>query len=319
MGAALPAGGARAGETEGGVAGFAADSPYPKLAILTPFSRPKLAFATAAGYEGVVLTPNGRYDPDTITDTQVDEILAVSRETGARIISIECMDGVNHIDPDPAARAQANARFIRALELAHRLGCKFCGTFSGGIPGADMDRQVKELAAVVNEKYVPVLDRLDIAMGWENYPTEENFATVPGAWEKVFELVPSPRLGLEFDPSHLVRQFIDPYDAAWRVRDRIRGVHLKDTEITHAVLQQVGIHGRGWWRYRIPGQGMIDWPRFITILLQAKFHGGAAVEHEDGFWDTPDTWSEAEFPQTRKDGFILAHRFLSQFLPGRIG
>ena len=119
------------------------------------------------------------FDPDKLSDSQIDEILATSRETGARIISIECMWGTNHIDPDPAARAKAQARFIRCLEFAHRLGCKFCGTFSGGIPGADFDRQAKELAAVVNEKYVPVLDKLDISMGWENYPTAANFATVP--------------------------------------------------------------------------------------------------------------------------------------------
>jgi sugar phosphate isomerase/epimerase len=299
-------------------AGLAPDTQYPKLAILTPYSRQKLAFATSVGYEGVVVTLDDFFDPDKLSDSQIDGILAVSRETGARIISIECMWGVNHIHPDPAARAQANARFIRCLEFAHRLGCKFCGTFSGGIPGADHERQAKELAAVVNEKYVPVLDKLDISMGWENYPTAENFATVPAAWERVFELVPSPRLGLEFDPSHLVRQFIDPCEAAWRVRDRIRAGHLKDTEITRPVLEQVGIHGQGWWRYRIPGQGVIDWPKFITVLLQAKFQGGVAVEHEDQFWDTPHTASEPDFPQSRKDGFILAYRFISQFLPGRV-
>ena len=299
-------------------AGLAPDTPYPKLAILTRYSRQKLAFATATGYEGVVVALDEFFDPDKLSDSQIDEILATSRETGARIISIECMWGVNHIDPGPAARANAQARFIRCLEFAHRLGCKFCGTFSGGIPGADFDRQAKELAAAVNEKYVPVLDKLDLSMGWENYPTATNFATVPAAWKKVFALVPSPRLGLEFDPSHLVRQFIDPYEAAWEVRDRIRAGHLKDTEITQAVLQQVGIHGQGWWRYRIPGQGLIDWPKFITVLLQAKFQGGVAVEHEDNFWDTPQTASQPDFPQTRKDGFILAYRYLSQFLPGRV-
>ena len=298
--------------------GLAPDSPYPKLAIITPYARQKLAFATSVGYEGVVVPLDNFFDPDKLSDSQIDGILATSRETGARIISIECMWGVNHIHPDAAAREKANARFIRCLEFAHRLGCKFCGTFSGGIPGADFDRQTKELAQVVNEKYVPVLDKLDISMGWENYPTGENFATVPAAWERVFELVPSPRLGLEFDPSHLVRQFIDPYEAAWRVRDRIRAGHLKDTEITQAVLQQVGIHGNGWWRYRIPGQGLMDWPKFLTVLLQAKFQGGVAVEHEDEFWDSPHTGGQPDFPQTRKDGFILAYRFLSQFLPGRL-
>jgi sugar phosphate isomerase/epimerase len=84
------------------------------------------------------------------------------------------------------------------------------------------------------------------------------------------------------------------------------------------VLSQVGICGTGWWRYRIPGQGLIDWPKFITVLLQAGFQGGVAVEHEDEFWDAPSTGDQAEFPQERKDGFILAQRFLSQYLPTRL-
>jgi sugar phosphate isomerase/epimerase len=299
-------------------AGFAPDTKYPKLAIITPYSPQKLAFATAAGYEGVVVPLDDFFDPDKLSDTQIDQILATSRHTGARIISIECMWGLNHIEPDRAKREQIHARFIRCLEFGHRLGCKFVGTFSGGMHGASGETQAKELAAVVNEKYMPVMDKLDLYMGWENYPTETNFATVPALYEAVFSLVPNKRLGLEFDPSHFIRQFIDPITVAWNFRDRIHAAHAKDTEIIQPVIQQVGIHGKDWWRYRIPGQGLLDWPRFITVLLQAGFKGGIAVEHEDDFWDEANQENNPDFPQARKDGFILAHRFLSQLLPGRL-
>jgi sugar phosphate isomerase/epimerase len=284
--------------------------------MVTEYSPQKLDFAASAGYPGAVVKIGRRFHPE-ISDSAIDAILATSRQTGVRIISVECM-GPNHIDPDSGKRRLANASFIRCLEFAHRLGCKFVGTFSGGMPGASMDDQAKALAEVVNEKYIPVCEKLGLGMGWENYPTGVNFATVPAAWDKVFSLVPSRLLGLEFDPSHLVRQFIDPVPAAWNFRDRILAVHAKDTEITEPVLQQVGIHGEGWWRYRIPGQGRIDWPNFITVLLQINFSGGVAVEHEDRFWDEPPGNDAAEFPQARKDGFILAHRFLSMYLPGRL-
>ena len=299
-------------------AGFAPDTKYPKLAIITTYSRERLAFATAAGYEGVVVPLDEFFDPDKLSDTQIDQILATSRDTGARIISIECMWGLNHIEPDAAKREKLNARFIRCLEFGHRLGCKFVGTFSGGIPGASADDQAKALAEVVNEKYMPVLEKLDLRTGWENYPTGVNFATTPASIEMVFSLVPNKRLGLEFDPSHFIRQFIDPLEVAWTFRDRIHAAHAKDTEIIQPVIQQVGIHGKDWWRYRIPGQGLLDWPKFITVLLQAGFHGGIAVEHEDDFWDEPHHENDPDFPQARKDGFILAHRYLGQFLPGRL-
>ena len=289
---------------------------FPQLAILTRYSPQKLAFAASTDYQGVVITVDHFFNPK-LSDSQIDQILAVARDANIRIISLECM-APNHIASDPAKRRAAIAEFIQDLELGHRLGCKFVGTFSGGMTGASMEDQAKALAEVFNENYLPVCDKLDITMGWENYPCDTNFATTPRAWEKIFDLVPSKRLGLEFDPSHLVRQYIDYVQAAWDFKERILSVHAKDTEIIEPVLQQVGIYGKGWWRYRIPGQGLVDWPKFINVLLQANYSGGIAVEHEDPFWDEPPSNNSPEFPQARKDGFILASRFLRMFLPGRL-
>lgn len=325
----LRAGGASALGASIGPLGFAAENPgaqpaapphhekgFPRLGFITRYSPQKLAFATATKYQGVVVKLDHFFNPE-MSDTDFDGVMSAMRETGCPIISIECM-GPNHIDADLGKRRQANAEFIRCLEFGHRLGCKFIGTFSGETDGASIEDQAKALADVVNEKYMPVCEKLGVTMGWENYPCDVNFATFPEAWAKVFALVPNHRLGLEFDPSHLVRQYIDPYEAAWNFRHRILGVHAKDTEITKPILQQVGILGKGWWRYRIPGQGLIDWPRFITVLLHVGFSGGMAVEHEDPFWDEPPGNNAPEFPQARKDGFILAHRFLSMYLPTRL-
>src|SRR5207244_6965954 len=81
---------------------LAPETKYPKLAIITPYSPQKLAFATATGYEGVVVPLDNFFDPDKLSDTQIDQIMATSRDTGARIISIECMWGLNHIEYDRA-------------------------------------------------------------------------------------------------------------------------------------------------------------------------------------------------------------------------
>jgi sugar phosphate isomerase/epimerase len=294
-----------------------ADTPYPKLSIITPYSPEKFAFAAQAGYEGVVVTPSRDFHPD-LSDSAIDQILTAARNAGIRIVSIENF-GPRHTDPDAGKRAAANAEFVRALEFCHRLGCKFVGTFSGGMPGASMEDQAKAFAEVFNEKYLPVCEKLGVTMGWENYPNPYNFATTPAAMLAVFNLVPSKLLGLEFDPSHFVRQYIDPISAAWQLKDRILAVHAKDTEIIHPVLQQVGIAGDGWWRYRIPGQGIVNWAEFLTVLLEIRFRGGIAVEHEDSFWDAPQSSHLPDFPQERKDGFILARRFLGQYLPGRMG
>ena len=232
------------------------DTPYPKLSIITPYSPEKLAIAAQAGYEGEVDTPGPDFNPN-LSDSAIDQILATAGNAGIRIVSIEYF-GPNHTDPDAGKRAAAQADFICALEFCHRLGCKFVGTFSGGQPGTSMEDQAAAFADVFNEKYLPACERLDVAMGWENYPTGINFASTPAAMQAVFDRVLSKRLGLEFDPSHFVRQFIDPVSVAWQFKDRILAVHAKDTEITQPVLQQVGIARQGWWRYRIPGQGIVN-------------------------------------------------------------
>jgi sugar phosphate isomerase/epimerase len=97
----------------------------------------------------------------------------------------------------------------------------------------------------------------------------------------MFEAVPSDALGLEFDPSHLVWQQIDYLDALYHFRDRIYHVHAKDTEIVPSVLAKVGIFGSGWWRYRIPGLGIVDWSAFLSALYEIGYDGGVAIEHED--------------------------------------
>lgn len=288
---------------------------FPKLSMLTRYSPERFAFAASTGYEGIEIALDETFDPDRLTDSQIDRAAGAARDAGIRIVGVESMFGVNHIDRDPAKRRAANAKFVRSIELAHRLGCPFVGTFSGGTPGIAADEQAKAFAGVINDQYLPALEKLNVRMGWENYPFEENFATVPAIWKKVLTLVPNRRVGLEFDPSHLVRQFIDPVKAAWDFRGRILGFHAKDTEIVQPVLQDVGIHGEGWWRYRIPGQGLIDWPKLINVLLEARYSGAVSVEHEDPFWDQPGGDDGPELGPARKRGFILAARFLRQYLP----
>jgi sugar phosphate isomerase/epimerase len=40
----------------------------------------------------------------------------------------------------------------------------------------------------------------------------------------------------------------------------------------------------GWWRYRIPGLGQVDWRRLVDALHQAGYAGVVSVEHEDPVW-----------------------------------
>src|SRR6202021_1476830 len=119
--AALGMAGAEAATAQehAGQTAMPADTPYPKLSIITPYSPEKLAFAAQAGYEGVVVTPGPNFNPD-LSDSAIDQILATARNAGIRIVSIEYF-GPNHTDPDAGNRAAAQAEFIAPLDFCHRL------------------------------------------------------------------------------------------------------------------------------------------------------------------------------------------------------
>jgi sugar phosphate isomerase/epimerase len=123
-------------------------------------------------------------------------------------------------------------------------------------------------------------------------------------------------VGLQYDPSHLVWQFMDPIQCARDFVDKIYDVHLKDTEILWPVLRRVGIrplNNARWWRFRLPGFGMVDWKAFFTVLMDAGYQGAMNIEHEDELYYPP--YSGAEFTEQFKAGYRLAHRFLRQLVP----
>ena len=58
----------------------------------------------------------------------------------------------------------------------------------------------------------------------------------------------------------------------------------------------------GWWRYRVPSLGEIDWKRIVDTLYEGGFDGVLSVEHEDPVWGGTD--------KRIKTGLVVAHRTL---------
>ena len=139
-----------------------------------------------------------------------------------------------------------------------------------------------------------------------------NIAFSPEVWDAMFEAVPSDALGLEIDPSHMVWLGIDYVKAVQGLRQRIFHAHAKDMEIVQAPRSHaVGIYGQafgkpegfghGWWRARTPGWGQVDWPAFITALIEVGYQGNIDIEHED------DVFAAAEFGKVESEGDIVAN------------
>lgn len=277
------------------------------------YSDSNLDWIKAEGFTSAEL----RLDPAKLDDTAIARMKDRIARSGIYISSLAC-DG-NHIDPDPAQRAKQNNYTLACIELCGKLGIPAIGGQSGTIPNLPLARQVDEIVKVYTEKYFPACERNHVRILWENWARGPNIATGPIGWEALFTAFhDSPHVGLQFDPSHLVWQMMDPVAAARDFVSKIYDVHLKDTEILWHKLRRGGIQPvdhSSWWRFRVPGSGSVDWKGVFNVLAESGYTGAMNIENEDAFY-TPDYVAGGDdFTDQFKRGFRVAHEFLKTLVP----
>jgi sugar phosphate isomerase/epimerase len=287
----------------------------PKLGIYCRYSESNVAFVRQEGFTSIQLAAlKPSLDPN-MPDEQLEQVRGVLDRSGLYTSAISST--VNHIDADPAARSRINADFVKVIELAGKLKVKYVGTASGTMPGQPLARQVEEIVRIYTEKYFPACERNHVRILWEPYAGGPNIATGPVGYTALFQAFgDSAYVGLQYDPSHLVWQMMDPVQCARDFIGRIYDVHLKDCEIMWPVLSRVGINPPDrtrWWRFRLPGYGSIDWRKLFTVLMEAGYTGAMNIEHEDAFYYP--NYQGNEFSEQFKAGYRVAHEYLKQLVP----
>jgi len=256
-----------------------------KLAYLTPLSTETIANARQLGYDGLEAVAAR---PGSHALSGLEENLPRLRDALAEHhIAITAVAAYGNAIGAPVA--DALAYYERAMKLAKALDCAVVA----GMTGRDNSLTVDENLPLFKARFDPIARLAEdegVRVAFEPWPGSvlghgpyrwANLATTPELWGKLFETVPSMALGLEYDPSHLIWQGIDYLQAIRDYGERIYHVHAKDNIIDQEVLKRVGVHGRGWWRFAIPGRGQIDWHALFGALKQVGYAGDVAVEHED--------------------------------------
>jgi len=260
-----------------------------------------VAFAAAEGFACVEAMcwppgpPERKYAGVTHIDVtdfsrrRADEVLDACRRHGVALSGLGYYP--NPLDPDPAVSAAAVAHIGRVVEAAALLGLDRVNTFVG----RDWRRTVADNWPRFLETWRPLAARAadrGVRIGIENcpmlftadeWPGGKNLLTTPAIWRQAFADVGSPALGLNYDPSHLVLQGIDPVAPLDEFAERIWHVHAKDVRLDARAIADVGRFDfpARWHQPRIPGRGEIDWRRFLSELGRVGYDGPVCVEVED--------------------------------------
>jgi sugar phosphate isomerase/epimerase len=253
-------------------------------------------------------------DAENFGEGEAERVLQTMDQHSLELSALAYYD--NNLHPDPGEREGIHAHLNACIDAAAALGCPALGTFIGRDPARSVAENLAEAERVfppfverAGERGVKLMIENCVMEGWhpDGYPG--NLAYSPELWEWMFEL----GLYLNFDPSHLLWLGIDPIAALRPYVDRVAHAHAKDAETFPAERNRFGFFGRmstreedpwgmGWWRYRIPGLGEIDFRRYVDTLYEGGFDGVLSVEHEDPVWGGS--------PELVEAGLELAHRNL---------
>jgi sugar phosphate isomerase/epimerase len=302
-----------------------------KLGLLTaPFPDTPLeevaSWAASVGFEVLEVAcwpktsgPTRRYagtshiDVAGLSAAQGREVVAALVEKGVSISALGYYP--NPLHPDASHRQTVIAHLKTVISAAARLGVPVVNTFCGGDASKHVDANWEEARKVWPEIVAHARDS-GIKLAFENcpmifsydeWPGGHNIAYAPYVWRRILEAWGGD-VGMNFDPSHLVWQMIDPARFIREFGSHMLHAHAKDLMIDRDGLYERGILslGMGWQVPRMPGLGEVDWPTIFSGLYRAGYDGPVVIEHEDRRFEGSD--------EAVKRGFLLARDVLRPFV-----
>lgn len=185
-------------------------------------------------------------------------------------------------------------------QAAKNMGCYVVNGFMGSPIWAfwysfppTTDEMVEEGFQKIREVWTPIFDefdRLGVKFALEVHPTEIAFDLY--STKKLFEVFENrPTLGVNFDPSHLFWQGMEPHMFILEFPDKIYHTHMKDVAVT--LDGKAGILGshlpfgdlRRGWNFRSLGHGDVNFEEIIRALNDIGYDGPLSVEWEDNGMD----------------------------------
>jgi sugar phosphate isomerase/epimerase len=228
-------------------------------------------------------------DVSEFSRSKADDVLATCDRHGVVLSALGYYP--NPLDPDPAVADAAVAHLRRLIAAAPLLGLQTVTTFVGRDWRLSVDANWprflttwRPLVDLARDHGVRIaIENCPMLFTEDEWPGGKNLFTSPAIWRRGFAEIDSPALGLNFDPSHLVLQEIDPLAPLDEFRGRLFHVHAKDVRLDARALADRGRfdYPNRWHQPRIPGFGELDWGKVVAELMRVGYDGPVCIEVED--------------------------------------
>lgn len=223
----------------------------------------------------------------------------------------------NPLAPDATERGVALDHLHAVIDAAQRLGLSRVNTFVGRDPGRSIDdhwplfREVwPPLVRYAAERNVYLgIENCPMLFTQDEWPGGKNLAVSPAVWRRMFEEIPDPHFGLNYDPSHMIWQQMDEVRPIEEFRARLHHVHAKDARLDRRRLDDVGVLAvpLAFHTPKLPGLGDVRWGAFFSALTDAGYAGPVCVEVEDRAYEAT--------LDDRKRALRQSAAYLRQFIP----
>jgi sugar phosphate isomerase/epimerase len=200
-------------------------------------------------------------------------------------------------DGDPEGVRQRCAEEVKnTARAAAQFGVKVVNGFTGSaiwhvlamfppVPPEMIEDGYKDFA----DRWNPILDVFDevgVKFALEVHPGEiaYDFWTTKRALEAIGH---KPAFGINFDPSHLYWQMVDPVAFIYEFADRIYHMHVKESirvlDGRNGILSSHRFFGdpRRGWDFVSPGRGGVPFEQVFRALNKAGYQGPLSIEWED--------------------------------------
>lgn len=260
-------------------------------------------------YAGVTHIDVTSWDASRTRQTQ--QLLS---QTGVQISALGYYP--NCLAPDRQEAAKAVEHLRKLMHAASELGVTRVNSFIGRDPSLSVDDNWPRVLDTWGP-LVELADSLQLRIGIENcpmlfsadeWPGGKNIATTPAIWRRLFHDLPSPNLGLNYDPSHMIWQHMDYLQPIRDFIDRISHTHAKDVRLDRHRLNEVGslAHPLQYHTPKLPGLGDVNWGQFFSTLVDAGYRGPVCVEVEDRAYE--------HSLAARQDSLRQSYRYLKNFI-----